>query len=142
MIALAAALVAAILQTMPAGPAGVKTLDQGAQSNVDTARHVVVRTQAEWTALWQEHAGERKRPAVNFANDMALGVFMGSRPTAGFRVEILSATPHEGKLVVRYRETTPGRDAMTAQVITSAYHLVAVPKFSGEITFEKAEQEK
>lgn len=142
MIALAAALVAAMLQTMPGGPAGVETLDQGAQSNVDEGRQVVVRTDGEWARLWQEHGGERKRPAVNFAKDMVLGVFMGSRPTAGFRIEILSATPHEGKLVVRYQEITPGRDAMTAQIITSAYHLVAVPKFSGEITFDKAEHEK
>jgi len=142
MIALAAALVAAMLQTVPAGPAGAKTLEQGVQSHVDEARQVVVRTDAEWARLWQEHGGERQRPAVNFAMDMVLGVFMGSRPTAGFRVDILSATPHEGKLVVRYQEITPGRGAVTAQIITSAYHLVVVPKFSGEITFEKAEHEK
>jgi len=139
MIALAAALVTAMLQAMPAG---MKTIEQGAQSNVDEARLVVVRTDAEWARLWQEHGGDRKRPAVDFARDIVLGVFMGSRPTAGFRVEILSATPSEGKLVIRYREITPGRDAMTAQIITSAYHLIAVPKFSGEIAFEKAEQGK
>jgi hypothetical protein len=142
MIALAAALVAAMLQTPPAGPAGAKTLEQGAQSNVDEARQVVVRTDAEWARLWQEHGRERKRPAVDFVTDMVLGVFMGSRPTAGFRVEILSATSHEGKLVVRYQEITPGRGAMVAQIITSAYHLVVVPKVSGEVTFEKAERQK
>jgi hypothetical protein len=142
MIPLAAALVAAMVQTMPAGPAGAKTLEQGAQSNVDAARQVVVRTDAEWARLWQEHGRERKRPEVDFATDMVLGVFMGSRPTAGFRVEILSATPHGGKLVVSYQEITPRRDAMVAQIVTSAYHLVVVPKVSVEITFEKAEREK
>ena len=142
MIALAAALVAAMLQTTPAGPVGAKTLEQGAQSNVDEARQVAVRTEAEWARLWQEHGRERTRPAVDFSTNMVVGAFMGSRPTAGFRVEILSATPLQGKLVVRYREIAPGRDAMAAQIITSAYHLVVVPKFSGEVTFEKAEREK
>lgn len=139
MIALAAALVAAMLQTTPAT---MKSLEKGVQSNVGAPRQAVVRTDAEWATLWTEHGRDRQRPAVNFATDMVLGVFMGQRPSAGFRTEILSATPHEGKLVVRYRETTPGREAMTAQIITSAYHLVALPKFSGEVTFEKAEPEK
>jgi PrcB C-terminal len=139
MIALAAALVAAMLQTMPAG---VKTVEKGALSNVGEARQVVVRTDAEWVRLWQQHGRERERPAINFATDMVLGVFMGSRSNAGYRIDILSTTPHEGKLVVRYRETMPKRDAITAQVITSPFHLVAVPAFAGEIVFEKAEPEK
>ena len=143
MIALAAALAAAMLSTLlQTTPAGVKTLDKGALSSVGEPRQVVVRTDTEWATLWQEHGGERQRPAVNFAKDLVLGVFMGTRPSAGFHVEILSATPHRGKLVVRYRETTPGREAVTAQIITSAYHLVAVPTFSGEVTFEKAESGK
>ena len=138
MIALAA-LVAAMLQMMPAG---VTTIEQGALSNVSEGRQVVVRTDAEWATLWQQHGGERKRPAIDFSKDMVLGVFMGTRPTAGFRIDVLTAKPHEGKLVVRYRQTMPKRDAMTAQVITSPFHLVAVPKFSGEIVFEKAEPGK
>ena len=136
MIALAA-LVAAMLQTTPALPAAVKTLDQGTQSHVDVARQVVARTDAEWTKLWQEHGGDRTRPVVDFTKDMVVGVFMGSRPTAGFRVEILSAAPMKGALVVRYQEIVPGSDAMTAQVITSAYHLIVVPKIAGTVTFEK-----
>lgn len=138
-MALVVAFLAAMLQLMPVG---LKTLDRGAQSNVREGRQVVVRTDSEWARLWQEHAGERQRPAVNFATDMVLGVFMGNRPTAGYRVEILSATPRDGTLVVRYQELTPGRDAMTAQILTAAYQLVAVPSRPGEVTFEKVEPQK
>ena len=145
--ALAATLLSTMLSTMPqttpqTTQAGLKTLEQGALSGVDEPRQVVARTGAEWTRLWQEHGRERQRPAVNFAKDLVLGVFMGSRPSGGFRVEILSATTHGGKLVVRYRETTPDREAVTAQIITSAYHLVTMPTFSGDVTFEKAEPGK
>jgi len=141
-IAAAAALVASLLQGVPAGPVGAKTLEQGSQSNVDAGRQVVVRTDAEWARLWQEHGGERPRPTVNFATDMVLGVFTGSRPTAGYRVEILSLAPRDGRLVVRYREVVPGREAMTAQIITSAYHLVVAPKAAADVTFEKVTQDK
>ena len=62
---------------------------------------------------------------------MVVGVFLGSRPTAGFGVEIVSAREEQGALVVRYRETRPAADAIAAQVLTSPYHLVAVPKRGG-----------
>ena len=41
----------------------VRTVDKGEQSNIDEAKQVVVRTEAEWTKLWQQHSPDRKRPA-------------------------------------------------------------------------------
>lgn len=72
------------------GPASPRVLDGGDQSNVDAARQVVVRTTAEWDSLWRLHAPERTRPIVDFANEMVVGVFLGSRPTAGFTVAVVS----------------------------------------------------
>jgi hypothetical protein len=115
------------------------TVEKGNQSNVDEGRKVTVRTEAEWARLWQQHNPDRKRPAVDFSKQMVVGVFMGSRSTAGFAIEIVSAAEVNGTLTVRYRETVPSRGAITAQVITSPYHLVAVPKVAGAVTFEKVE---
>ena len=142
MIALALALAAALLQTpataSPAKtPEAPMTIDKGDQSNVDDGKQVVVRTEAEWTKLWQQHAPDRKRPAVDLSRDMVVGVFMGSRPTAGFSVDIVSTIQANGVLSVRYRETQPPKGAITAQVLTSPYHLVAAPKFAGEVKFQK-----
>jgi hypothetical protein len=75
---------------------------------------------------------------VDFSKEMVVGVFLGSRPTAGYTLEIVSATQDGGKLTVRYREASPPRDAITAQVLTSPYHIVALPFFPGEVKFEKA----
>jgi len=66
-----------------------------------------------------------------------IGVFLGSRPTSGYSVEIVQTREGPNGLVVEYREGSPARDVMTAQVITSPYHLVAVPKSAGEVKFEK-----
>ena len=120
-----------------AGPA-VRTVDKGEQSNIDEAKQVVVRTEAEWTKLWQQHSPDRKRPAVDFSKDMVVGVFMGSRPTAGYNVSIVSTFAKDGNVLVQYRESQPRPGAMAAQVLTFPYHLVAVPKTAGEVTFEKA----
>jgi PrcB C-terminal len=125
-----------ILTTVPA----MKTLDKGDQSNMDDANQAVVKTEAAWKQLWQHHSPDRPRPAVDFTKEMVVGVFMGSRPTAGYSLEIVSAIVANGTLVVRYRDAAPPRGTMTAQVITSPYHLVAVSLFPGDVKFEKVQQ--
>jgi hypothetical protein len=114
----------------------LRVLDKGDQSNVDDGRQVAVRTTAEWNTLWRQHSPDRDQPRVDFGRDMVLGVFLGSRTTAGFSVEIVSALVEQGILVVRFRETRPRSDRILAQVITSPYHLVAVPRHSGDVKFE------
>ncbi len=126
-------LVAALVQ----GPAAPRVLDSGDQSNMDDGRQAVVRSPAELSALWRLHAPGRPEPKVNFATEMVVGVFVGSRPSAGFAVEITGVDEQGGTTVVHYRETVPARDAIAAQVITSAYQLVAVPRRTGDVRFEK-----
>ena len=48
------------------GP-GTRTIEKGDQSNVDDAKQVLVRTEAEWTRLWQQHNPDRPRPKVDFS---------------------------------------------------------------------------
>jgi PrcB C-terminal len=119
------------------GGVPLRVLEKGDQSNVDDARQVALRTAAEWKTLWRQHSPDRDQPRVDFGRDMVVGVFLGSRTTAGFSVEIVSALVEQGALVVRFRETRPQTDRIVAQVITSPYHLVAVPRHSGEVKFEK-----
>src|SRR2546425_3673082 len=115
----------------------MKTVDKGPMSGIDAPRQVPVRTPAEFATLWKSHAADRKMPDVDFTKNMVVGIFLGSRPTAGFGVEIVSAQPESGTLLVKYKETRPSRDTIAAQVLTSPFHLVAVPKFDGTVRFEK-----
>jgi len=114
-----------------------RTVDKGEQSNIDEARQVVVRTDAEWTKLWQQHSPDRQRPTVDFAKDMIVGVYMGSRPSAGYNISIVSTFAKDGNVIVQYRESTPRPGTMTAQVLTFPYHLVAIPTAAGDVRFEK-----
>ena len=115
----------------------MKTLAKGDVSNIDEARQVVVRSSEEWAKLWQMHSPDHERPAVDFARDMVVAVFLGSRPTAGYAVEIVGARETQGTLVVQYRIRAPGRDAITAQVLTAPYQLVLVPRHAGDVKFDK-----
>jgi len=115
-----------------------RTIEKGDQSNIDEARQVLVRSDAEWTKLWQQHAADRPRPQVDFSKEMVVGLFMGSRPSAGFSTAVISATAGNGALMVRYSETMPSARAVSAQVLTFPFHLVAIPKATvTDVKFEK-----
>jgi hypothetical protein len=137
-----ALVVAALLQT-PGRPAAtapsVNTIARGQFTRIDSPQQVVARTAEQWTALWRAHAPDREPPAVDFSKDMVVAVFLGSRPTAGFRVEIVGIREEKGKTIVQYREARPPSGAITAQVITAPFHIVTVAATTGEIAFEKSD---
>jgi len=119
-----ALLLAAILQTNTP----MRPIDKGLTSQMDDGRQAVVRTDAEWSRIWTLHAGERTRPAVDFTRDIVLALFTGTRPTAGFTAEITGVREDGGTLVVSYKETRPAPGGVAAQLLTSPFHIVAVPK--------------
>jgi hypothetical protein len=130
---LAAALVQAT--TLP-----VRSVDRGAMSGIAAARQVSIVDESGWNALWREHAPEKPKPAVDFSREMIVAVFLGTRLSAGFGVEITGYRGDGGRIVVEYRETMPSPGAITAQVIVTPYHIAAMPRQPGPITFEKLPQ--
>jgi hypothetical protein len=119
-------------------PVKFTTIDRGQQSNIDEPRQAVVRTAAEWTAIWKQHAGERAQPKVDFNAATVIGVFLGSRPTGGFELEITAIDVEGPDAVVTWREVRPERGAILSQVLTMPYHIVSIPKIAGKVTFKKA----
>ena len=134
-MAIAATLVALLQAGLP-----MRTVDNGQSSQIDRAKQVSARTADEWTKLWTEHAGGRTRPNVDFTKEVVAAVFLGSRPSAGYAVEIVRARQDGASLVVSYKETRPAPDSVAAQVLTSPYHIVAIQKGSTtDVKFERAE---
>jgi protease stability complex PrcB-like protein len=132
---LAAALAALMLQA----PASMRTVARGDQSFIESERQVVARSSAEWNAIWRQHDPDRPVPAVDFSKEMVVGVFLGSRNTGGYSVEIVSASVEQDALIVRYRQRTPPPDAITAQVITMPFQLVAIPKTDAAVKFQRVQ---
>src|SRR5688572_25151655 len=108
---------------------------KGDVSGQQTAKQVTVRTAAEWQALWKDHAPADKMPAVDFAKNMVVGIFLGSKPSAGHGVEIVGVRTQEKDLIVEYVQKQPGRGTMAAQILTEPYHLVAIPTHPGTVRF-------
>jgi hypothetical protein len=69
---------------------------------------------------------------------MVVAVFLGSRPSSGYEVQITNVSRDGDALLVTWTERRPGRDQMAAQVMTAPAHLVVVPRFEGAVRFAKA----
>ncbi|HEY2906545.1 MAG TPA: protease complex subunit PrcB family protein [Vicinamibacterales bacterium] len=117
----------------------LRTIDRGTMSQIEDARFVTIRSQPEWSALWRTHAPGKPLPPVDWSREMVVGVFLGTRPAAGFGVEIVGYREEGARVVAGYKETPPARDAITAQILTSPYALAAIPRRSGDVAFEKVD---
>jgi uncharacterized membrane protein len=116
----------------------VETIAHGNSSRIAQPRRVLARTAEEWRALWAAHSGPdaaAPEPHVDFDTRMVAGVFAGERPTSGFDVRITGTHRDGSALVVSVEEQRPPDGAMTAQMITSPFHLVSLPRYDGRILF-------
>lgn len=133
-----AALLAAALLQAPAPVAvdqQLRVIARGQQSGVEHSRQVVATTRAEFNALWRAHATTAP-PDLDFARRSVVGLFLGTRPSAGYSVRVLSVRTAADVTEVRYQEVRPPSDAVTAQVLTFPYILVEIPAVRGSVRFQ------
>jgi hypothetical protein len=131
--AVVALLIAALMQ-QPA-PVAIRVLDRGANSGVEDARREAVTSPAQFAGLWREHTS-RPQPAIDFAKESVVALFLGMRNTGGYAVEIVELSRDDTGFVLRYRERKPSPDGVTAQVLTFPFVIAAVPRLTGPLRFE------
>jgi PrcB C-terminal len=116
----------------------LRTVALGSRSRVTEPLEIVVRTPAEWTALWARHSDPGvPLPPVDFAREMVVAVFLGHRPTSGYQVQItgvdeVGAGPD---LEVTYRTLEPAAGSVRRPVITMPFHIVALPRSALPVRF-------
>lgn len=131
-------MVVLLLALMAQAPgSAVVSVARGEFSGVSEARQVVARTPAEWDAVWKAHAPGQTAPAVNLSTEMVAAIFLGTRPTGGYRVEITATRQDGDTLVIEYTERQPGAGDIVTQVQTSPFHLARVPRHAGPVRFLK-----
>ena len=124
---------------MQAGSSKVETIVTDMMSQIEDPMQAAARTPAEWTALWRKHAGDAAMPKVDLGSRTVVAVFMGTRGSAGYAVEITGTRQEKGVTIIEWRERHPEPGQVSAQVITSPAHIATIPKTAGEIKFLKAE---
>ncbi|MCB9959268.1 MAG: protease complex subunit PrcB family protein [Rhodospirillaceae bacterium] len=106
----------------------------GQQSAAFNDLFVTAREERGWRLLWQLVGEDPPGPLPDEA--MAVAVFLGARPTAGYQVAITDVLESPGEITVQYRETEPSAGATTAQILTAPYVVELVPLSSLPVNFE------
>lgn len=94
---------------------------------------LTARDQRGWDILWQLVGQPQPGPLP--AGAMAVGVFVGSRPTAGYAVNITDVQSGAGGTTVRYVESTPPDSGAAATQIVAPYAVRLLGLSSQPVTF-------
>lgn len=93
------------------------------------------KTPEQWEALWKDIG--RPAPAVDLSGKMAVAVFLGERPTGGFRVQFLEPKTSKERVTLGYRVLPPKGMAIQAFTQPYAVRLLPLSKLPVEIVEEK-----
>lgn len=120
-----------------AGGPRLVPIAHGPLSNGGAARESVVRSAEQWNSLWTSLPTKQTAPTVAFDEMMVVGVFLGNRPTTGYRVEFTGARRDGDALVITWREVPPVEGATVNATVTSPFAVAGVTRHDGPVRFEK-----
>ncbi|HBL16548.1 MAG: hypothetical protein A2X36_07970 [Elusimicrobia bacterium GWA2_69_24] len=105
----------------------------GSVSGIREQRAVVVTDAGSWAALWQDHSragAAQPLPAVDFAKEVVVAVFLGEKAGGGYTVELqfqpTKAMPAD--LVVRYAAARSASNKVFITMMTQPYAICKLPK--------------
>lgn len=133
--------VLSIAPAVPAERVPFVTIDQGFSSGIRERKFLVIKSEAEWKTLWQTHAQPavpvKEVPRVDFDKEMVVAVFLGEKPTGGYKLEITGIDEDRGKgqLRIVLRESKPPVGSIAIQALTQPYQIVRVKKSDLTTTF-------
>ncbi|MCH8558592.1 MAG: protease complex subunit PrcB family protein [Balneolia bacterium] len=103
---------------------------------------IVISSQEQFEELWKQmHQGIGNDvddvPEIDFDRFTVLGVFMGEMPSSGYSIRINEIIlQDDGSLIAEVYRSEPGPTCMNLTVITYPHHIVKIPAYDREITFE------
>lgn len=102
---------------------------------VETGERVVADA-AAWAELWGRVSRETT-PEVDFGKVRIAAVFVGPRPTSGYRARLIGIEVEPTRYVVRWYEEGPAPDEVVAEGATAPFLLVSVPNDERAIRWDK-----
>lgn len=102
----------------------------------EEGRHTI-RDEQTWRQLWPTYSKD-PAPKVDFSKQQVAVLFLGVRPTGGYKVRILSARLTATHLVVRWKETAPAAGKSPPEGQTAPFTMQTVPLTDLPVRFEKA----
>lgn len=119
-----------------------KTIESGMNSGISNARNIVIRDQASWNQLWQEHqngnSSSNAAPAVDFSKKMLVAIFLGTQTSGCSGIQELHIWRDAGKLVATHYDVLAGPASICTANITKPFHIAEVDLSSEQVEFISA----
>ncbi|HEY3251351.1 MAG TPA: protease complex subunit PrcB family protein [Ignavibacteria bacterium] len=116
------------------------SIAHGSYSSIEDKRQVVLRTENEYQKIWDEFYKDLDQmpriPDVDLKKNTVIAVFMGTKPTGGYDIEIDKVMSVGGKIQVDVIEISPGAKCVTTDAITRPYEFIKIPKTDKEVEFK------
>ena len=121
-------------------PVNVVSLAQGTYSGVTEERFEVVERRAEFVRLWRDAHSVMvpapDPPEIDFSSEIVVAVFMGTRNSGGYAIEVTGADETTDAVRVVVARRVPGPDDFVTMAITSPYHIVTLPRRDKPVVFD------
>ncbi len=117
----------------------ITKLAGGNYCGIDQSKDLVIKSNDEWKDLWkrvhQRMIPQPVLPEIDFTRETVLAVFLGSRSTGGYSIEIshLKEDNQYITAVVKTRSPEPG--GMVTTALSQPYHIVKVYFADKDIRF-------
>lgn len=89
------------------------SVDKGNSSGIATRESIVVKDEAQWLALWKEHASAHfpvpPAPQIDFGSEMVIAVFAGEKHSKGYAIQVERIRKADGRLLVVVGESQLGQ---------------------------------
>jgi hypothetical protein len=100
---------------------------------------VTAREPRGWDLVWQLVGEPPPGPLPEGA--MAVAVFLGSRPTGGYAVDVVGMSYRPDQVLAFYRETEPPEDAVVTQQLTAPWTVRLAPASPLPVHYLTAEEQ-
>ena len=111
---------------------------QGFFSAGEASQRLVIRSQAELTAVWdamfRTMSDPPGIPAVDFSQEMVIIARAGAKPSGGYCITVDSAVGNRRRMTVTVRSGGPSAGQTILPVVTHPFDVVRVPR-RDEVTF-------
>lgn len=96
----------------------------------------VVADAAAWSELWGRVSRETP-PEVDFAKTRVAAVFVGPRPSSGYRARLIGIAVEKERYLLRWFEEGPAPEETVDEGPTAPFLLVAVPQDDKAVRWDK-----
>ena len=108
-----------------------EVIDSGAQAvGNEEPSFQLITNDAQLSAVWNRAYGSRLTPPslpdVNFRRETILAVFLATKPTGGYGLEVEDITLEGSDVYTDLRTTEPAEGAITTQALTTPWVLIRV----------------